>query len=91
MKRKQIIDYEGEKPTGRHKLTLIADIIKLDDDYLVVDLYSKKELIYREAYCGTGRFNYDYRENKADTKSYWNNPNRRMIHEAYTTEKHQEQ
>ena len=87
MKRKQIIDYEGEKPTGRHKLTLIADIIKLDDDYLVVDLYSKKELIYREAYCGTGRFNYDYRENKADTKSYWNNPNRRMIHEAYTTEK----
>lgn len=42
MKRKQIIDYEGEKPTGRHKLTLIADIIKLDDDYLVVDLYSKK-------------------------------------------------
>lgn len=87
MKRKQIIDYEGEKPTGRHKLTLIADIIKFDDDYLVVDLYSKKELIYREAYCGTGRFNYDYRENKADTKSYWNNPNRRMIHEAYTTEK----
>lgn len=52
MKRKQIIDYEGEKPTGRHKLTLIADIIKLDDDYLFVDLYSKKELIYREAYCG---------------------------------------
>ena len=87
MRRKRIIDYEGEKPTGRHKLTLIADIIKLDDDYLVVDLYSKKELIYREAYCSTGRFNYDYRENKADTKSYWNNPNRTMIHEAYVTEK----
>lgn len=87
MRRKQIIDYEGEKPTGRHKLTLIADIIKLDDDYLVVDLYSKKELIYREAYCSTGRFNYDYRENKADTKSYWNNPNRTTIHEAYVTEK----
>lgn len=87
MRRKQIIDYEGEKPSGRHKLTLIAYIIKLDDDYLVVDLYSKKELIYRKAYCGTGRFSYDYRENKADTKNYWNDPNRRMIHEAYVTEK----
>ena len=65
MKRKQIIDYEGEKPTGRHKLNLIADIIKLDDDYLVVDLYSKKELIYREAYCSTGRFNYDYKIGRA--------------------------
>lgn len=42
MRRKQIIDYEGEKPTGRHKLTLIADIIKLDDDYLVVAFIVKK-------------------------------------------------
>lgn len=87
MRRKQIINYEGEKPSGRHKLTIIADIIKLDDDYLIVDLYSKKELIYREAYCSTGRFNHDYKENKTDTKSYWNNPKRRMLHEAYVTEK----
>lgn len=87
MRRKQIINYEGEKPSGRHKLTLVADIVKLDDDYLIVDLYSKKELIYREAYCSTGRFNHDYKENKTDTKNYWNNPKRRMLHEAYVTEK----
>lgn len=87
MRRKQIINYEGEKPSGRHKLTLVADIVKLDNDYLIVDLYSKKELIYRETYCSTGRFNHDYKENKTDTKSYWNNPKRRMLHEAYVTEK----
>lgn len=87
MKRKQIIAYEGKKPTGKRKLTLIADIVSFDDDkYLIVDLYSKKELIYREVYCSTGRFNYDYENQKADTKIYWNNPKRRMLKEAYTTD-----
>lgn len=87
MKRKQIIAYEGKKPTGKRKLTLIADIVSFDGDkYLIADLYSKKELIYREVYCSTGRFNYDYENQKADTKIYWNNPKRRMLKEAYITE-----
>lgn len=87
MKRKQIIAYEGKKPTGKRKLTLIADIVSFDGDkYLIADLYSKKELIYREVYCSTGRFNYDYENQKADTKIYWNNPKRRMLKEAYTTD-----
>lgn len=87
MKRKQIIAYEGKKPTGKRKLTLIADIVSFDGDkYLIADLYSKKELIYREVYCSTGRFNYDYENQKADTKIYWNNPKRRMLEEAYTTD-----
>ena len=68
-------------------MTLIADIVSFDDDkYLIVDLYSKKKLIYREVYCSTGRFNYDYESQKADTKTYWNNPKRRMLKEAYITE-----
>lgn len=88
MKRKQIIAYEGKKPSGKRKLTLIADIVSLDDDkYLIADLYGKKELIYREVYCSTGRFNYDYESQKADTKTYWNNPKRRMLKEAYITER----
>ena len=88
MKRKQIIVYEGEKPSGERKLTLIADIVSFDDDkYLIADLYSKKELIYREVYCSTGRFNYDYENQKVDTKCYWNNPKRQMLREAYATEK----
>lgn len=88
MKRKQIIAYEGEKPSGERKLTLIADIVSFNDDkYLIADLYSKKELIYREVYCSTGRFNYDYENQKVDTKCYWNNPKRQMLREAYATEK----
>lgn len=87
MKRKQIIAYEGGKPSEERKLTLIADIVSFDNDkYLIADLYSKKELIYREVYCSTGRFNYDYESQKADTKNYWNNPKRRMLQEAYATE-----
>lgn len=87
MKRKQIIAYEGEKPSEKRKLTLIADIISFDDDkYLIADLYSKEALIYRVVYCSTGRFNYDYENQKADTKTYWNNPKRRMLKEAYTTD-----
>lgn len=71
MKRKQIIAYEGGKPSGERKLTLIADTVSFDDDkYLIADLYSKKELIYREVYCSTGRFNYDYENQKVDTKCY---------------------
>lgn len=87
MKRKQIIAYEGEKPSEKRKLTLIADIISFDNDkYLIADLYNKEALIYRVVYCSTGRFNYDYENQKADTKTYWNNPKRRMLKEAYTTD-----
>ena len=87
MKRKQIIAYEGEKPSGKQKLTLIADIVSFDDKYLIADLYRKKDLIYREVYCSTGRFNYDYEKQKVDTKGCWLNPKRQMLKEAYTTEK----
>lgn len=89
MQIKKAIAYQGRSPRNDKELSLVADIVDIEpgNKYLIVDLYSDRNHIYRMIMCNDGYIHYDYTDNKTDRKSNWNNPYRAVISEAYISKR----
>ena len=89
MRTKEALEYEGKIPQGNNKNILAAEVVEIETDkkYLIVDLYTEKEHIYRMVMAPDNYVHYDYKKQKKDKKSRWNNPFRASIESAYIAEK----
>lgn len=83
MRKSEILAYAGRK-TRSGKNTLIADIVDIGGkEHLIIDLYSKRELIYRMAFNDMEYAHYDYKSKKWDAiVCSYKKPHRNEINNA---------
>lgn len=83
MRKSEVLAYAGRK-TRSGKNTLIADIVDIGGkEHLIIDLYSKRELIYRMAFNDMEYAHYDYKSKKWDAiVCSYKKPHRNEINNA---------
>lgn len=83
MRKLEVLAYAGRK-TRSGKNTLIADIMDIGGkEHLIIDLYSKRELIYRMAFNDMEYAHYDYKSKKWDAiVCSYKKPHRNEINNA---------
>lgn len=91
MRKSEILAYAGRK-TRSGKNTLIADIVDIGGkEHLIIDLYSKRELIYRMAFNDMEYAHYDYKSKKWDAiVCSYKKPHRNEINNANIGEEDRE-
>lgn len=91
MRKSEVLAYAGRK-TRSGKNTLIADIMDIGGkEHLIIDLYSKRELIYRMAFNDMEYAHYDYKSKKWDAiVCSYKKPHRNEINNANIGEEDRE-
>lgn len=91
MRKSEVLAYAGRK-TRSGKNTLIADIVDIGGkEHLIIDLYSKRELIYRMAFNDMEYAHYDYKSKKWDAVvCSYKKPHRNEINNANIGEEDKE-
>lgn len=91
MRKSEVLAYAGRK-TRSGKNTLIADIVDIGGkEHLIIDLYSKRELIYRMAFNDMEYAHYDYKSKKWDAiVCSYKKPHRNEINNANIGEEDRE-
>jgi hypothetical protein len=91
LRKSEILAYAGRK-TRSGKNTLIADIVDIGGkEHLIIDLYSKRELIYRMAFNDMEYAHYDYKSKKWDAiVCSYKKPHRNEINNANIGEEDRE-
>lgn len=91
MRKLEVLAYAGRK-TRSGKNTLIADIVDIGGkEHLIIDLYSKRELIYRMAFNDMEYAHYDYKSKKWDAiVCSYKKPHRNEINNANIGEEDRE-
>ena len=87
MRKIAILAFAGRKPRNKHKNSLIVENVIIGNvNHLIIDLYEKKNLIYRMAITDKEFAHYDYKNEKWDAKTGYNNPYRNSINNAEITD-----
>lgn len=91
MRKLEVLAYSGRKSRSG-KNTLIADIVDIGGkEHLIIDLYSKRELIYRMAFNDMEYAHYDYKSKKWDAVvCSYKKPHRNEINNANIGEEDKE-
>lgn len=91
MRKLEVLAYAGRKSRSG-KNTLIADIVDIGGkEHLIIDLYSKRELIYRMAFNDMEYAHYDYKSKKWDAVvCSYKKPHRNEINNANIGEEDRE-
>ena len=91
MRKLEVLAYAGRKSRSG-KNTLIADIVDIGGkEHLIIDLYSKRELIYRMAFNDMEYAHYDYKSKKWDAVvCSYKKPHRNEINNANIGEEDKE-
>lgn len=88
MKKKAILTFKGRKPRSKSEYSLIVENIKISDKpHLIIDLYNKKELIYRIAINEREFAHYDYGYKKWNVQTGYANRYRTEIKKAIISDK----